>query len=186
MDIMCANVQAEGGYSESGNDLAIASSIRTVGNAGATLPVLAIRLSNSFNGFPNRLTVRASQIEAYSSTSGVRVDFIRLASHSQLTSTNIGGIVWTPVNGISGLEYCTNATSFTPASTDQRLDSFFAAAGGGVSQPATSGVINPAAARLSYIAQNIESNNSMAFVINAESLGNNATCAAALQWRELQ
>jgi hypothetical protein len=179
-------VQSEGGYSESGNDLAISSPIRTVGNAGATLPVLAIRLSNSFGGFPNRLTVRLSQTEGFSPVGGVRLDILRLVSHSQLTSTDVGGIIWVPVNGISGVEYAVNATTLTTAATDQHLDSFFIAAGRGAAGPSSAGIINPASARLSFIAQNVASNDSMAFLIRAESLGTGATCACAIQWRELQ
>jgi hypothetical protein len=186
LDIICSSVQSEGGYSESGNDLAISSPIRTIGNAGATLPVLAIRLSNSFGGFPNRLTVRLSQTEGFSPVGGVRLDILRLASHSQLTSTDVGGIIWVPVNGISGVEYAVNATTLTTAATDQNLDSFFVSAGRGAIGPSSAGLINPASARLSFIAQNIASNDSMAFLIRAESLGTGATCACAIQWRELQ
>jgi hypothetical protein len=50
----------------------------------------------------------------------------------------------------------------------------------------SSGVIDPATARLSYIAQNIASNNSQAFLVFATSLGNGANAAVSLQWRELQ
>lgn len=37
-----------------------------------------------------------------------------------------------------------------------------------------------------YIAQNIASNDSQAFLVFATSLGNNADCAVSMRWRELQ
>lgn len=185
MDIMCASVQAEGGYSESGNDFAAATGLRTVGSPPATLPLMAIRLADTFGSQPNRLTIRLDQVEAYSVTSGCRLDVIRLASHTQLTAPP-GGIVWTPANSSSGVEYTTNVNTFTTASTDQVIDSFFVAGGAGQSSPVVSGVITPSAARASYIAQNIASNDSQAFLVFATSLGNNADCAVSMRWRELQ
>ena len=184
MDIMCASVQAEGGYSESGSDFAAATALRVVGSAPATLPLMAIRLANTYGSQPNRLTVRLDQVEAYSVTSGCRLDVIRLASHTQLTAPP-GGIVWTAANAASGVEYTTNVNTYTTATTDQIVDSFFVAGGAGQSSPVISNSITPAAARQSYIAQNIASNDSQAFLIFATSLGNNADCAIAMQWREL-
>ncbi len=186
MDIMCASVQAEGGYSESGNDLAAFTAVRNIGNPPNTLPIMAIRLADTFNGYPNRLTVRLGQVESYSGTGGCRLDLYRLASHTQLTSTAPGGIVWNAVNAISGVEYTTNVTTYAPAATDQLIDSFFVAAAGGQSRPVVSGLVNPSAARLSYIAQNYASNDSQAFLVFATSLGNGADCAISMQWRELQ
>lgn len=186
MDIMCASVQAEGGYSESGNDLAAFTAVRNIGNPPNALPIMAIRLANTFNGYPNRLTVRLGQVEAYSATGGCRLDLYRLASHTQLTSTAPGGIVWTAANAISGVEYTTNVTTFTTAATDQLIDSFFVAAAGGQARPVVSGLINPSSARLSYIAQNFASSDSQAFLVFATSLGNGADCAVSMQWRELQ
>lgn len=185
MDIMCASVQAEGGYSESGNDFAAFSAVRNIGNPPATLPVMAIRLANTLGGYPNRITVRLGQVETYSATGGCRLDLYRLASHTQLTSTAPGGIVWTAANALSGVEYTTNVTTFTTAATDLLVDSFYVAAAGGQSRPVVSGLITPSAARQSYIAQNIASNDSQAFLVFATSLGNGADCGVTMQWREL-
>ena len=186
MDLICGSVQAEGGYSESGNDFSAFTSVRAIGNPPATLPVAAIRLANSFGGYPNRLTVRLGEVNCYSQTGGYRLDIYRLASHTQLSSTDVGGIVWTPANALSGVEYTSNVTTYTPAATDELIESFFVVAGGGVSRPVSNGVQNPSAARLTYIAQNYDSTNSMAFLCRATSLGNGADAALTLQWRELQ
>jgi hypothetical protein len=186
LDFICASVQSEGGYSEAGFDFAANTAVRSIGNPPNTLPVMAIRLSNTFNTYPNRAIARLTQIEGYSGTGGYRLDLYRLASHAQLTSTDPGGIVWTQANSASAIEYSTNITTYTPAATDQKLDSFFVVAAGGASRPVSSGVLDPATARLSYIAQNIASNDSQAFMVFATSLGNGADAAISMQWRELQ
>lgn len=186
MDLICGSVQAEGGYSEAGNDFSAFTSVRAIGNPPATLPVMAIRLANTYGSYPNRLTVRLGEVNCYSETGGYRLDIYRLASHTQLTSTDVGGIVWNSANAISGIEYTTNVTTWAPAATDERIDSFFVVAGGGVSRPVSNGILTPSTARLSYIAQNYDSTNSMAFMAFATSLGNGADAAVTMQWRELQ
>ena len=186
LDFICASVQSEGGYAEAGFDFADNTAVRTIGNPPNTLPVMAIRLSNTLNTYPNRTVARVAQIEGYSGTGGYRLDLYRLASHTQLTSTGPGGIVWTQANQASAVEYSTNLTTYTPAVTDQLLDSFFVVAAGGASRPVSAGVTDPSTARLSYIAQNIASTDSQAFLVFATSLGNGATAAVSMQWRELQ
>ena len=147
---------------------------------------MAIKLKDAVNGYPNRMTVRLGEVNCYSETGGYRLDIYRLASHTQLTSTDVGGIVWTSANALSGVEYSTNLDGYTPAVTDELIDSFFVVAGGGVSRPVSNGVQNPSAARLTYIAQNYDSTDSMAFLLFATSLGNGADSAVTMQWRELQ
>ena len=186
MDLICGSVQAEGGYTESGNDFAAFTSVRSIGNPPATLPVMAIKLKDAVNGYPNRMTVRLGEVNCYSETGGYRLDIYRLASHTQLTSTDVGGIVWNSANALSGVEYSTNLDGYTPAATDELIDSFFVVAGGGVSRPVSNGILNPSAARLTYIAQNYDSTDSMAFLLFATSLGNGADSAVTMQWRELQ
>lgn len=186
LDLICGSVQAEGGYSESGNDFSAFTAVRSIGNPPATLPVMAIKLKDVVNGYPNRMTVLLGEINCYSETGGYRLDIYRLASHTQLTSTDPGGIVWTSANALSGVEYSTNLTTYTPAATDELIESFFVVAGGGVSRPVSNGVQNPSSARLTYISQNYDSTDSMAFLCYATSLGNGADGAITMQWRELQ
>jgi hypothetical protein len=186
LDFVCASVQSEGGYSEAGFDFAAHTSVRTIGNPPNTLPIMAIRLANGFNTYPNRVIARIAQIEAYSGTGGYRLDLYRLASHTQLTSTDPGGIVWTQASAASAVEYSTNLTTYTTAATDQLMDSFFVVAGGGASRPVSSGVTDPSTARLSHIAQNLGSTESQAFLVFGTSLGNGSNAAVSMQWRELQ
>lgn len=180
MDAICATVIAEGGYAESGFDFAKASGIRAVGTAPASLPLMAIRLTNSVNGQPNRYTVRASSFSCASPVSGVRVDLYRLQSHTGVTNGN-----WLDADGGSVVQHNTDATTYTIGTSDQLIDSFFVPGGQGNNSPGSGDIANPSASKGGFIAQNIDSNDSMAFLLVAHSLGNNATAGAAFQWREI-
>lgn len=180
MYIICGTVSTEGGYVESGSDFSHATAIRTVGDLNATLPMMAIRLANTFNTKPNRLTVRPGPVSCISPVSGVRIDFVRVNSH-----TSISGGNWLADNTFSGVEYNITPTSYTVAPEDEVEESFFIPAGQGNNAPGLSNIAIPAAAKKGFIAQNLNSNDSQAFLILATSLGNNATCAAAFQWREI-
>jgi hypothetical protein len=186
LDLICSSVQAEGGYTEAGFDFAEHTAVRSIGNPPNTLPVMAIRLADTFKGDLNRVLVRLGSVQGYSGTGGYRLDIIRLASHTQLTSTDPGGIVWTAVNAESAVEYTTNVTTYSTAATDQLIDSYFVVAGGGASRPIAAGKLDPSSARLSVISQDYDSNDSQAFLVFATSLRNGADAAISMQWRELQ
>lgn len=68
------------------------------------------------------------------------------------------------------------------------LEDFARINGGGIfiSRPVSNRVQNPSSARLTYISQNYDSTDSMAFLCYATSLGNGADGAITMQWRELQ
>lgn len=180
MYIICSMVATEGGYVESGSDFSRATALRAVGDLNATLPMMAIRLANSFNGKPNRLTVRPGPISCISPVAGVRVDVIRVDSQ-----TSISGGTWLSDNVFSGVEYNVTATGYTAEANDEIMSSFFIPAGQGNNAPGLTDIAIPVAAKKGFIAQNIASDNSQAFLIRATSLGTNATCAAAFQWREI-
>jgi hypothetical protein len=180
MTLICATVLSEGGYLESGNDWSTASAIRSVGNAGVELPLVAIRLTNDINSIPNRETVRLNGLSVISLVSGVKIEVIRCTSQAAVT-----GGTWSSLAGYSGVEYNVTATGYSPALTDVIVDTFYVPAGQGQNAPGLTNIINPNSSRQGYIAQNIASNDSMAYLIFAESLGNNATASAAIQWREI-
>lgn len=180
MNLICATVLSEGGYTESGNDWSMASAIRSIGNGGTQLPLIALRLTDDINNVPNRETVRLAGLSVISPVSGVKIQVIRCTSHTAVT-----GGAWNSLASYSGVEYNITATGYTPGSGDVVVDTFYVPAGQGQNAPGLANIINPNASRQGYIAQNIASNNSMAYLIFAESLGNNATASAAAQWREI-
>jgi hypothetical protein len=180
MKLICSTVLSEGGYIESGADWSMASAVRSVGSAAATLPVIAIRLKDTINTYPNRETVRLNSLSVISPVSGVKVELIRVES-----DTAIAGGTWSTLAAYSGVEYNVTATAYTPGANDTVVDTFYVPAGQGQNAPGLSNIINPNSSRQGYIAQNVASNDSMAYLIYVTSLGNNATASAAMQWREI-
>ena len=83
------------------------------------------------------------------------------------------------------MEYNVTPTGYTAGANDEIISSFFIPAGQGFNAPGLTDIAIPASAKKGFIAQNIASTDSQAFLIRGTSLGNNATCAAAFQWREI-
>lgn len=182
MDQICSTVISEGGYVESGIDYSFQSpSLRSLA-VGATLPVMAIRLKNTFNTYSNRLTVRCGHVSVFSTAAPIRWNLIKLSGNSAL---NTGA--WSDVNtGVSAVEYNITATG-TP--TGEVVDGGFIGANtqndnkvaSGTSTPET-----PSASKKNFIAQNFTSTDSEIYVLVATNIGTDATTVgASMQWREI-
>lgn len=183
MDMICSTVISEGGYAETGLDFSAGSAVRAVGNAAATLPVMAIKLTDTLNGYPNRQYVRLCAANVVAPAQIVKVELVRVASHTSIT-----GGSWVSGGSGSGVEYNSTATGYTAGATDIVLDTFYlpsGGVGGGNNNAVPVTLQDPSKARRGYIAQDIDANDSMAFLVFVTSLGNSATAAAALQWREI-
>jgi hypothetical protein len=190
MDQICSTVASEGGYVESGIDFAVVSPKRTTPAIGQTkFPLMAIRLKNAFNGYPNRLSVRPNQLSIYCTGESVMYEVIKLPSASSLSTTENGGVlVWTPADASSGVEYCTNATNFVSAQSDRFATGFVSS--GSSQNSLASAVSGPlTAAKKNIISQNIDSTDSEVYVIVVSTVepGNNvqAQVTCGLQWREI-
>jgi len=160
--IIAHTVASEGGYVESGIDFAITANNRSTATPSATeLPLIAIRLKNSFQGFPNRISVRLNQIALHAETNSIVYEVRKLANSSFLAN-NTGALVWTSASNSSGVEYCINAdtitngesfaTGFVPAGASQNSLS-----------PVASGSLTAAKKNINQV----------------------ASVGAALQWREI-
>ncbi len=113
MDQICSTVASEGGYIESGIDFAITANNRSTATPSATeLPLVALRLKNTFQGFPNRISVRLNQIALHAETNSIVYEVRKLANSSYLAN-NTGALVWNSVTSASGVEYCINADTIT-------------------------------------------------------------------------
>jgi len=92
MDQICSTVASEGGYIESGIDFAITANNRSTATPSATeLPLVAIRLKNDFQGFPNRISVRLNQIALHAETNSIVYEVRKLANTSFLAN-NTGAL----------------------------------------------------------------------------------------------
>jgi hypothetical protein len=177
---------SEGGYVESGIDFAytMTTSRTTPTPAGTELPLVAIRLKNSFQNYPNRISVRLNNLSIHCETNSIIYRVIKLPSSAYLS--NAGTLTWTSASSNSGVEVCVNATSYSGG--DEFASGYVPS---GASQnslsPVASGTLS--AAKKNIIVQNVDSTNSEIYVIVVRTItttGNaTANVACALQWREI-
>ena len=188
MGQICATVISEGGYNESGLDWSVVSDARTTATPSATeLPLIALRLKNTFKTYPNRLSVKLENLSLYAETNSIIFKIIKLPNQSYLANST-GALVWTSADSDSGCEYCVNANTYDSANGDMLLSGFVPS---GSSQnslsPVNLGGIS--SAKKNIIVQNFDSSNSEVYVVVVRTIttaGNqSATVAAALQWREI-
>ena len=106
-DQICSTVMSEGGYVEVGQDWGVTNNLRTV-TAGQTLPVMAIRLKNTFKTYPNRMVVRMGNLNMFSDGENIKYRLLKLPDAGNITAN-----VWTSVDEDSGVEYNIDATAFT-------------------------------------------------------------------------
>jgi hypothetical protein len=189
MDQVCSSVMSEGGYTESGIDWAIYTTERATPTPGRTrLPLVAIRLKNTFQGYPNRVTVRPNSLGLFAKTEPIVFEVGKLPDAGNLSTTDVGGLVWISADNDSAVEYCVNATSFT-TSTFDRFSTGYVPAGSSQNSlsPVATGALT--SAKKNVISQNIESTNSEVFLVVVSTIysGNQLTAdvACALQWREI-
>jgi hypothetical protein len=188
MEQICSTVMSEGGYREAGvNFSAYAESISLAKGSPATAKCLiAIKLKDTFNTFPNRTIIRLTDMNLLSNSASVVFELWRLPS----ASTNITSATWTSANADSTVQYATNVgTNFTTTGGERFATGFIAAnnpsgkqAAGGVD------ISDPVGAKRSYITQNIDSDDSSVFALIARNLSSTAdtTAYASIQWREVK
>jgi len=183
-DQICSTVISEGGYIESGIDWSVTSGQtgQSVTTASNNYPIIAIRLKNTFNSYPNRITARMGNINLYAENYPVYWKLIKLANSGSITLANT---TWTSVNDSSGVEYNLSATAF---SGGDEMDNGIV----GTSSPGGSGkgtgvapVNQPSNAKKNFIAQNIDSSNSEIYLVAAQAIGGTASVWVGLQWREI-
>jgi hypothetical protein len=185
MEQICSTVLSEGGYVETGVEFAAHNGPITLSrNTQSTFRqcVGAIRLSNTFKGIPNRTTVRLTDIEVLSTSTNARLEIWRLPSND-----NITGGTWVSANDDSAVEYNVGiGTSFTTTGGDLKNSTLLAANNPSGKQASSTVAFNPTTARRSYIAQNIDANDSNIFAIIVENLSDTSETDIynAFQWRE--
>jgi hypothetical protein len=181
-DQICSTVMSEGGYVEAGTDWAmLGPSARTV-SSGATLPVLAIRLKNTFQSYTNRMIVRLGETSVFSDSGNTQFSIVKLASNANITG---GGGTWTSTNSNSGVEYLADATGITGGDV---LNVGFSASAANGGNKAGSGfsAVPPSAAKKNYIVQNYDSTSSEIYAVVVKNIDSKSTdVTVGLQWREI-
>jgi hypothetical protein len=184
-------VQSEGGYQETGIDWEVANtSMRnTPTPGGSAFPVLAIRLRNTFGGTQNRISAILTNVGLYVETKPIRYEIVKLPGVSSLTTTNVGGLVWTDVDiNNSGVQYCVNATGYVSTGASSLFGGFSSA---GTSQNSRSevGAGGLTASKKNFISQNYDSSDSEIYAVLVRTIAtgpsDSASVACSLQWREV-
>jgi len=183
MDQICSTVMSEGGDGQAGVDFDVRTTGSRVVAGNSSLPILAIKMKTGYNGFPNRAFNSLGQISVITEDSNIAWEIWRLTGSAAI----IGGS-WVSAGTESATEYNITATSYNPTGS-YRFDAGFALAGGqGAGQyQGESSIDKPSESRQSYIAQNIEGNDSNVFALVVTNLtSTNTDCFANLQWREIK
>ena len=184
LDQICSTVVSEGGYTESGIDFSVDSgqTSQSITVANGMHPIIAIRLKNTFRGYPNRVVVRSGNINVYSEEYPAYWAVFKLSSLSAITLSNA---TWTSANGDSAVEYNLTATAFTGG---DRLDGGIVGTtspGGSAKGTGTSPVNQPSNAKKNFIAQNYDSTDSEIYVVCAKAIGGTSKLWVDFQWREI-
>jgi hypothetical protein len=181
MEVICASVQSEGGYTEAGFAFASSNqSLRSL-SSGSTLPVFAIKLKNNYEGQPTRAFVRIEDVSLFTDQQTIRYEIVKLPSSGSLTNGT-----WQSINSSSLVEVCVDATAV--ASNGSSLFSGFVGANStnpNQASPvtATQGGVNN---KVNFISQNIDSTSSEVYVLIAKNMTASTTnVAGSVRWKEV-
>lgn len=187
LKMICSTVISEGGYAEVGVDRSVTSGIvpRRIVDGGDEIPIVALRLKNLFEGRPNRYFVRPGEYEIYVENHPVAYRIIRVDS----SSTQVVGGAWVSAAPDSPVEYNTTATGVVSGVGDQILMTGYVTASAPKKSSESQNFQTPTSAKREFISQNLDSTDSMAFVIVVTALGSgtnvNSDVYASIQWREI-
>ena len=185
-DQICSTVISEGGYDLAGYDHAGYGS-KDITSAGTSTLIGAYKLSNSFNGYPNRVTIYPGDFEIISKFSNIRYETWKFPGTASVT-----GGTWASAGLNSASEYNVTPTSFT-TSGGELINVGYVNASATSGGKGTAPTISPSfarnggqAAKKTFLAQNIDSNNSniIAFVVTPLD-GATASVNFAFTWREV-
>lgn len=183
-DQICSTVVSEGGYVESGIDFSIDSgqTSQSITVANGMYPVVAIRLKNTFRGYPNRVVVRSGNINVYAEEYPAYWALFKL---SDLSAITLSSSTWTSANADSAVEYNLTATAFTGG---DRIDGGIVGTtspGGSAKGTGTAPVNHPSNAKKNFIAQNQNSTDSEIYVVCGKAIGGTSKLWIDFQWREI-
>ena len=183
-DQICSTVISEGGYVESGIDFSADSgqTSQSITLANGMYPIMAIRLKNSFRGYPNRVVVRSGNINVYAEEYPAYWALYKLDALANITLSNP---TWTSADADSAVEYTLLATAFTGG---DRIDGGLVGTtspGGSAKGTGTAPVNQPSNAKKNFIAQNLDSTDSEIYVVCGKAIGGTTKLWVDFQWREI-
>lgn len=173
----CTAVMSEGGEKLTGVGFSV-SVETTPRSITANVPVLAVRLKNTFGGGPNRKTIRLSSAGVFATDNGVHFDIAHLHDPSGFAGT------WADVGGGSAAEFSTDITAIT-GNPSHKIDEGYVAAGQAGKGGAPNVVRGDILDQHRVLTQNIDSTNSEIFLIRGASIvGPAANIFPHMSWVE--
>jgi hypothetical protein len=180
---ICATVMSEGGYTEAGREFSQVTPLRSVG-IGSTIPILAIRLKNSFKGYPNRATVKLEDISVISVGENIRYEVVKINGISGFITTG----AWLSESDNSVVEYNQTATGTISASFEDFMGGYASGNSQNVNKPASGGSQSQfgPSSKKNFLSQNFDSTDSEIFSVRVTNIGSSPTnVGVALRWREI-
>jgi hypothetical protein len=180
---ICSTVMSEGGYTEAGREFSHTTNLRTVG-IGTTVPIIGIRLKNSFKGYPNRATVKLEDITVFSSGANVKYEVVKLRSSVGINTTG----TWISENDESVVEYNQTMTGISTVYFEDFMGGYAAGDSQNTNKPAatTAQAQGGPTSKKNFLSQNFSSTNSEIFSVRVSNLGSDAAnVGVAIRWREI-
>jgi hypothetical protein len=143
---------------------------------------MAIRLKNTFRGYPNRVVVRSGNINIYAEDYPAYWSLVKLDGLANITLANS---TWVSADSDSAVEYNLSATAFTGG---DRIDGGIvgtSSPGGSAKGTGIAPVNNPSNAKKNFIAQNLDSTDSEIYVVCGKAIGGTVSLWVDFQWREI-
>ena len=181
---ICSTVMSEGGYTEAGREFSHTTSLRTVG-VGSTIPVMAIKLKNSFKGYPNRATIKLEDVTVFSNGANVKYEVVKLKSTAGFSTTG----AWISENDESVAEYNQSATIIATGPFEDFMGGYAAGDSQNVTKPiaATVQTQSGPTSKKNYLSQNYYSSDSEVFSVRVTNLSASDTTnvGVSMRWREI-
>lgn len=180
---ICSTVMSEGGYTESGREFSHTTNLRTVG-IGTTVPIIAIRLKNSFKGYPNRATVKLEDVTVFSNGGNVKYEVVKLRSSVGINPTG----TWVSENTESVVEFNESATGISNTYFEDFMGGYAAGESQNSQKPSatTTDAQSGPTSKKNYLSQNYDSTDSEIFSVRVSNISDTSTnVGVSIRWREI-